>query len=218
MPPSPTVRTSDHNSADATSYSTASHTITANKLILLTLTTASAANGNAPTSISGHGATWVLVASRTEGSFTSEFLYRTMVGSDSTGTITITYADTQTQQTWSVVEWANVDTSGSQGSGAIVQSATAGQATSTDTLTVTLAAFASSDNRPFAAFGTNLNSGTATPETGWTELLEISGAESSATAMWRDDTADTSATVTWSATDPRHTGIAVEIKAAAVSG
>ena len=70
------------------------------------------------------------------------------MGTASTGAVTFDFgANSQTTCEWVIDEFAGTDTSGTNGSGAIVQSASqAYQPVSADPFTVTLAAFASANN------------------------------------------------------------------------
>lgn len=145
----------NRSSTDATSYTTASGTPGSNKLQLLAVGAINATAANIPTpSVTGAGLTWVLVNSvqyDTGGSNRGAlFLFRALSASPSSGALTIDFvSQTQTNCEWSWVELDGVDTSGTNGSGAIVQSSTAsGTATS---LSVTLAAFGDATNN--AAYG-----------------------------------------------------------------
>lgn len=210
--PTPTLLTNDIDTVDRTSYTTGSFAITGNQLVLMSVTGAvSAGTVNTPT-ITGHGATWVLVTSTDKAGDTTRkyFLFRTMLGSDSAAaTCSISFgAQTNIRCSWAVMQWANVDTSGTNGSGAIVQSAVNSQAPQA-ALTVTLSAFANSDNRPYAVFAYLENSNTITPEAGWTELFEQTSATEPITieGMWKNASDDVTPTGT-----NAYLGIAVEIK------
>lgn len=205
---------SNSDQTDLTSYTTASHTVTANALILAAVS-GSVASGtvNTPT-LTGHSGTWVAINS--QGMLSPErklFLFRTMVGSGSTGTVTLDWgAQTQERASWIIVEATGVDTSGTNGSGAIVQSVI-GSITDV-TLTLTLAAFGSSDNRPFATYRYTQNFN-GTPETGWTELADLNGTTLGHAAMCKSASDDLTASYTYAGGSGTQAGVAVEIKAAA---
>lgn len=155
--------TSGGSTTNAKSYDTASITPTANRLVLAFVSLGDAAeNAGLPDGLSGCGLTWVEVDRRddwTTGTYRTTAVYRAMGASPTTGAVTIDMTVSDLQQNacvWSIFEVAGVDTSGTNGSGAIVQSVdNAGAAASS--LTVTLAAFASSNNRHFAGFSADLN-------------------------------------------------------------
>lgn len=153
-------------------------------------------------------------------------LWRGLSASPGSSTGTITFDETQYYADWSVFELAGIDTSGTNGSGAIVQSASNKDVTGSGTAaTVTLSSFGSTDNG--AVYGTGwTNTGstirTCTPDTGWSEVHDTgttyAGAAAAAAieSQWRASN-DTSATGSWSA--PGFIlSIAAEIKAVAVGG
>jgi hypothetical protein len=217
--PAPTLLTSGSSTTDQSSYTTASVTAHANKLILVCVAGRPDDNSSQAVTVSGLSATWAQVALADSGAF-GRFAacYRTMVSSDQTGTITLNYNETQLTATWAVTEWSGVDLSGTNGSGAIVQAVT-NNATSATSLTVTLAGFSSSVNRPYAFFRYSGSTGTSS-EAGWTSLpSDITDAENSSGVLgeWRNDTSDTTPSASSSASGA-WAGIAIEIRAEGVSG
>jgi len=133
-----------------TSWTTASITPTANNLVLVSIETASGTPGKI-TSITGCGLTWVEVGNHQSATSTGEWLtvYRGMGASPTTGVLTLNSSATVTPE-WSVDQFANVNQSGTNGSGAIVQ-IVFNDANGTQTgITATLAALANANN---AAFG-----------------------------------------------------------------
>ena len=151
MPVTATHLTHDKSESGAASYNTASITPTANSLVLLTVFTQ---ENNAPSSISGNGLTWVLVDS---AGWSDEWLfmwtYRAMGASPSAGAVTINFSPSLSYYcAWAIDEFANVDTSGSNGSGAIVQSVDATNAGGGGSLSITLAAFGSTNNATYGTF------------------------------------------------------------------
>lgn len=132
----------------------------ANKLLLLSVSsrTGISTNPNQPT-ITGNGLTWVpintVVWDETSSSRRRTTLFRAMGTSPSSGTISISFSgQNQTDVIWIVDEASNVSTSGTNGSGAIVQSSTnddeSGSATG---LTTTLSTFSDSYNATYGSFG-----------------------------------------------------------------
>jgi len=159
------------NLSNAASYTTASISPGANKLVLVSVETTSTGTPNAPT-VTGAGGTWVQVGTAIDATNARRVtVLRDLSASPGSGPLTIDFAgQTQTSNGYSVDQFSNVDTSGTHGSGAIVQSVTGSTTSGTTTgFTVNLAALGSSTN---AAFGAIRNNGTAlvSPGSGFTEL------------------------------------------------
>ena len=224
MPSVLTALTGSSSSADATSYPTASVTPSANQLILLAVLNTKAASPPTTPTASGNGLTWVEVATVTFDTIASPLkrltLFRALGASPTGEAITIDFGGvTQTGCIWSVSEVDSVDTGGTNGSAAVVQSATNNANTGTS-LTVTLAAFGSTDNATYGGFGIN-DDVAINPGTGFTEIhdnvitvVPICGSETE----WRNDN-DTSVDASASdAANKRWGGIAIEIKFAAAGG
>jgi hypothetical protein len=115
-----------------------------------------------------------------------------------------------------VIEFSGIDTSGTDGSGAVVQSVT-NSGTPLSSLTVTLAAFGSVDNATYGTFSTNGNVTGWTPGSGFTLIHEQANATdgpSFATEFRADN--DTSVDATQPGSGDMG-GIAVEIKAASAA-
>ena len=113
------------------------------------------------------------------------------------------------------MEFDSVDTSGTNGSGAVVQQVqNAGFGSS---VSVTLVAFGDASNRPYAAFSLRSTLGTFTPESGYEELADQQSAgDNNAThaVEWHETSADVSPTGTFSGSQD-WMGYGVEIKFAA---
>ena len=71
-----------------------------------------------------------------------------MGSSPTAGAVTITFSGTPHEVLWTISEFSNVDTSGTNGSGAIVQAIT-GSSNSVTSFTITLGAFQSSTNATY---------------------------------------------------------------------
>lgn len=207
--------TNNVSETDANSYATASVTPTANNLILLTVVNRSGDSVNTKPTATGNGLTWVEIASVNFDivgtSRRTVTVFRAMGASPSAGAITIDFAGvTQTDCLWSVDQFSGTDTSGTNGSGAIVQSATVIE--SDGSTLVTLAAFGSADNATFGAFGDS-SALVMTVGSGFTQLGRKNSTNSAGIITeWRADN-DTSVDATGSAVDAG--GIGIEIKAAA---
>lgn len=219
------VLTQSSDTTNAASYATASVTPSSNALVLVATeqarNTATACTDNDVSGITGNGLTWVNINKQCfsdAGAPTHTVeLWRSMGASPSTGAITIsTGGSTQIHMAWAVIECTGVDTSGTNGSGAIVQSAINLTEPGTS-LTVTLGAFGDAGNATLGAFGVADNVA-VTEGTGFTELAEQlvsdGGLDSGLQVQWRS-TNDTNVDASWSSIDAG--GVAIEIKAAATA-
>ena len=115
---------SGSSTTDGTSFSTVnSISPSANRLVLAFIATGDTSGaGAAPTGVSGAGLTFTNVGGQQQGSGNQRVdIFRAMSASPSSGALTITYAATTENCGWVIVEFDGVDTSGTNGSGAIVQ-------------------------------------------------------------------------------------------------
>lgn len=219
MPIAGTELTTNGTTSPSTSVATASITPTANRLVLAEVR-ASSGGGTAPPAptLTGNGLTWVQIATRTytDGATETHRItrFRAMGASPTTGAVTIAHSTApNSTMAWSIREYSGVDTSGSNGSGAVVQTVTNG-GTGT-AASVTLAAFGSGTNGVDIAVGTFAGT-SLTPEAGYTGYTQASHFGNLLRAAW-DDVADTSPSMTigsstvWAA-------IATEIKEAGGGG
>ena len=217
-----TLLTEGNDESNGTSYDTASISPSANKLLIVDVAADSASDGaNGQPTLSGCGVTWVVVQSLVGvgvdgGGWARQTQFRAM-GNPTTGVLTIDFgSDTQEAVRWSVCEKGNVDTGGTNGSAAVVQSAT-GTSTGT-TCTVTLAAFGNINNATHGAFHREgeVTGATQTAGSGFTEETDL---ESDLTGgyygylhtEYRNDN-DTTVDSTASDAMDGTTGIAIEIK------
>lgn len=173
------VLTQGQNVSNTTGYATASITPSANALILLAVAnvrnTADACTWADVETVSGNSLTWVKVNEQCYSSVTVPTnmvtIYRSMGASPSTGTVSFFYGSTsQLAAAWAVIECTGVDTSGTNGSGAVAQSAINAN-TSSASITATLGSFGSANNATLGAFGTTGNT-SVTSGSGFTELAE----------------------------------------------
>lgn len=200
--------------SDATSGLTAactSVTPTANALVLFCIwyrnSDANSDPGDPSSVVGGGSQTYDKVTSVVHDTRRRIAVYRARQSSWTAGVITATFGVNVTA-IMHVLEFAGIDTSGTNGSGAIVQSAT--NTGSSTTLTVSLAAFGSANNVSFGFMAHSANEA-HTPGSGYTELTDVAGGNSSATEWFiGDDDPDMS----WT-TSSACTGIGIEIKAAA---
>lgn len=212
------------SSTDASSYATASVTPAANALILVSFATRTGitADPNQPT-LTGCGLTWVVVDSvvydNTSSSRRRVTLFRGMGSSPSTGALTFDCGgQTQTGAVWSIDQFTNVDTSGTNGSGAIVQSANASildnSGTPASSLTVTLGAFGSTNNATFGVLADEF-AGSESPGSGFTQLGftdNTPDVDLRLLSQWKS-TNDTSVDFSFAGPNVGFGAIAVEIKA-----
>jgi len=214
--------TSDTTSyaSEQTSQATASISPTANRLVLIGVVTNKSDVAGEVTAVSGAGLTFTQVLNLYFGGDSCMSVWRALSASPSSGVLTIT-ADSYFYG-WSVMEFASVDTGGTNGSAAIVQSVS-NTAAANNALTVTLAAFGNAENATFGAFSTKVASEparTMTPGSGFAEIHDVGlqdpsyGYSNSMATEWRNDN-DTTVDATFSDQLDFIGGIAIEIKAAA---
>src|SRR6266702_6570179 len=192
----------------------------ANRLILAWIVNTNNQTPDLPT-LSGNGLTWVVASTAVWNAGKPTFLdritlFRAMGASPTAGSVTISFSSGQESIAWSIVEFSGVDTSGTNGSGAVLQTATGtDDAAGPSGLTITLPSAIGSGNATAGGLG---NAGAAavsiSPGAGYTAFSEVylSGPQSDLRAEWR---ADGNATVnaTQSGSFPMG-GIAIEIRAA----
>lgn len=199
------------SNADADSYITGTINPPANQLILLWV----AGHDNAGTvhpagDVTGCGLLWQGVSTVERGVRTLR-LYRAIHASPSSGALTIPFASTQLGCWWSVIALDGIETGGSNGDTAIVQSVTGSFAAATEA-SITLAAFGNSNNATVGGFFHAANEGT-TPGNGFTEMGDFpnSAPNGALATEFRADN-DTTVDASWS-TSSVSVGIATEIKA-----
>ena len=202
-----TSLTSGYDNAPAGTCTTASITPTSNALVLLAVFH----NNGADPAVSGNGLTWVKIDRQNRsGGNGNVTIYRALGAFPTAGAITITTGASRCA--WSVVEYTGVDTSGANGSGAIVQ-AVKGQNGFSGSLALTLAAFSSTYNVTYGALflDNDCNSMGITPGSGFTQIHKTSGSTSNC-GQTQDQLANDT-TVDWTHTNAWNAGIALEIKA-----
>jgi len=167
-----------YSGTDKVSHVTASISPPANALILALVTaSASSLPNTVPVSITGNGLTWVLISDQESGIGKQGLgcsMYRAMGASPSTGAVTVTMPTASNSVCVNIVSLSGVNTSGTNGSGAVVQSNRA--AGSSTTPAVALAAISSPSNSVFAVVSRQGNPFNGTPKSGFTESMD-SGAQ-----------------------------------------
>lgn len=171
MPPPPGVAlTTGSDSANGGSYVTASVTPTANRLVLASIVVSVAAGGITPDMVcSGNGLTWVQVVRNALDNQRCAYVFRAMGAAPAAGAVTFSTAGGTTDLTaavWQVAEYADVDTSGTDGSGAVVQSAQARAAS------VTFAAAVGAGNSVYG-WGGSSGAVALTAGSGFVELAPV---------------------------------------------
>jgi parallel beta-helix repeat protein len=201
-------------------------TINGNRLALLAIHGRIASGTIAAPAIAGTlAATWVEVASVHYNTETDNrnklWVFRTMVGSDQTGTVTITPSGGQTwlNACWSLTQFDDVETSGTNGSGAVVQSATRsteGVSPGPTSIQVALGGIAHNTNRVFLAAATRrANAEDLVPEASLTELTddEVASEVHRMAVAYTVTTPDITPTYSWSTSDDDAGAVAIEIRA-----
>ena len=219
MAVSATHLTTSGNSTDGNSFTTASITPTAGRLILAAVENRAntAVDPNTPT-LTGNGLTWVQVATVFVTNTQRITVFRAMGGSPSAGAITIDLAgQDQFYCEWSISEFAGVDTGGTNGSGAIGQTASNTDTGTNAGITVTLGFDAASTSATFGAVRT-IGDGTAkiVSGSGFSELGESGDTDSDFQSQFKA-TSDTSVDWTWPSVASNGVAVAVEIKVPSAS-
>lgn len=179
-------------SASAVSHNTTAADFTASKLQSLAIRSSKTTAGTASTpTVTGGGRTWVQVADVLNTTATQRRLttFRALVGTtDTSQVLTIDCGGVAHSVTYWISESDGIETSGSNGSGAVGTSAT--NEAGTGTTASTSQSFVSSTSGCIAATASSVSS---TPEAGWTEFADVN---SQLAGMFRADN-DTTPTVTF---------------------
>jgi len=217
--------TSINNHGNLSSYSFPSATYSNDVLyIAFTTTSCSSADGcsqgiaPAATSVSGAGLTFTEIGAAGgllfSGTTRRIQAWRALVPSGATtGVVTVTLEYMSTSMGAAMLAFTGTKTSGTNGADAVVQYNT--NTSSGTGLTVTLNAFADSNNRPVAFFAHRYNEAT-TPEAGYTELWDATNATTPVMgyeAEWHATMAETTPSVSGWTTGYDNGGFALEIAA-----
>lgn len=197
---------------DQTSYTTASVSPAANKLILLYV--GNRRSGGLPTqpTVTGAGMTWTLVTSSDGGNEIRTSIFRALSASPGSGALTIDFSGiAQDSCGWSVVEHTGADTTGTNGAGAIVQTATNSNNTTNTGITVTLGAFSDSNNATSGVVYAR-SARAITVGTGFSQIGTADGGTESTITSESRSTNDTSVDWSWASVATQVTAHAIEIK------
>lgn len=200
---------SAYNNSDASSYATASHSVTEDRPVIVFVVAVDSAEPPQPT-ISGHGTTWEVAADRSNGSSRRVTAFVGVPPADSTDTIDIDFGGSgQTGCGWSVIDCTDADAAD-----AVVQAVT-NSAFDSATFAVTLAAGASANNRTLGYAMLNSNSA-ITDGDAFTTLSTHNGSSPNNSQLAQHSTSTFETTCDWSgATGQTWIGIALEIAEAA---
>lgn len=200
----------------STSFTTDSVNLSANKLVLVSVANAFSPSGVVEPTISGASRTWEKVITKVDTATVRRVtVFRSLSGSANSGALTIDFgSQSQLACVWSISEFENVDTTGTNGSGAIVQTASN---QGTGAVTVTLGAFSDAANATYGAM--RGGSETIVAGTGFTELGKYRPGTtgSYSQTQWKNSN-DT--TVDWSSSpngSGSYIGVAIELNATASS-
>lgn len=138
------------SAGSGSSANTASISPGGNKLIIINVGSSCSSTPNQPT-ISGCGLTLVAIQTKVRGTTYRFTSFRGLVPNPTLGTLTIDFAgQSQNDVFWTVDQISNIDTSGTNGSGAIVQSAIEDDSGS-GAPSITLPAFSNIQNGTYGA-------------------------------------------------------------------
>lgn len=178
-----TLLTSGNNPANQKVYATASIAPATNALVTIAVLMRRSSGVISPTVSGGGMAKWDLVANAdfdTQGTPTKRLLiFRALSATPGSGPVTIAFSSSVSNVQWIVSQWDGVETGGTNGSGAIVQSGLARSDAATS-LSVPLAAFSSANDAAYGIAGVAKNGPTITPGAAFTEIAEVSSGETSA--------------------------------------
>lgn len=212
-----TELTKGGSGTDQSSYMTSSYSPTAGRLVLACIYSGAATTPPEPT-LSGNSLTWTKVRSHTHtlgGSTARLTVFRARAAAPTSGALTIDFGgSTQGDCMWIVNEFAGLDTRGTNGASAVVQSAH-NDGSAVSSLTVTLSAFNRPTNPTFG-FVTMREQPSVTPGSGFTEISEASGPHSIQT-QWKASN-DTSVDWSWGGNANYVIGIALELAASPAHG
>lgn len=206
------------STTDATSFATNSVTPVAGNLYHLVIGATQAASASiADPTVTGCSLTWTkIVSDPATGGGRKLWFYRAM-GSPTTGALTISFGATSVDIFWCLLECSGVDTSGSGGSRAIVQSALSSISGSSGTSQqVDLATSTPVDSLDRCIFAClHLANENSTPRTNWTELSDRKHATLNANmeVQWRSDAFEATGSATWTTSQTRR-AIMAELRAA----
>lgn len=210
-----TLLAAGNDPANGKVYTTASISPVPNALITIAVMSHRAYGANPSPTISGGGMTaWDEVATTTFDVVGSPLkrvtIFRAMSTAPGSGPITITWDGNVSNSQWIVSQWEGIATSGTNGAGAIGQTA-ANAGDGVDGLAVALGAFGTPSNVAYGVFGVDSSNPAVTPGAGFTEISEQPSGETAASLMAEWGVNDPTIDASWSGLNGGALG--VEIKA-----
>ena len=163
-------------------YTTAVITPAPNTLITIAIASHRSTAASASPGVTGGGmAAWTEVATITYDPLSLPLkrisIFRAMSAAPGSGPLTITFPSTVSNAQWIVSQWDGVEITGTNGSDAIVQTAS-NAADVANGLLVSLAQFSHANNVAYGVFGARSSTAVINPGAGFTEIGEQSSAES----------------------------------------
>jgi len=175
--------TSGNNAANQRVYTTAAIAPAPQALVTVAVLMRRSAGALSPTITGGGMPAWQTVATLdfdTQGAPTKRLtVFRAMSAAPGSGPITITFSSTVSNVQWIASQWNGVETSGTNGSGAIVQAGTA-RSDGATSLAVALTPFSVANDVAYGVVGVARNGPIVTPASGFSEIVEVSSGETSA--------------------------------------
>ncbi len=169
----------------SSSYTTPAYLPAPRALIIACVASWFSPTPSSPTSVSGNGLTWDLIASKTNGINTGRLdIYRTMGASPLLDSFTANFASSRAGCGIRIIQLTGVDTSGNNGSGAIAQSNTSSSINATNP-SVTLSALNNSGKNTVIAFlEDNRPANLKTLERNWTLDINVPNANDTASSRF----------------------------------
>lgn len=200
------------DSGSGSSKGTNSISPTANSLVLVSVISFIGASlPNAPT-VTGCNVTWDQVLTLPDAASRFRLTVLRSLGTYTPGALTIDFGgQTQDAINYGIDQFTGVDTTGSNGANAIVQSATQLLTGSNTSITITLGAFSDVNNATWGVVGVNSALG-ITEGSGFTQLDYHAGNQTLQTE-WKS-TNDTSVDFSWASNADKKNGAAIELKIA----
>lgn len=214
--PTWSLLTSGSTATNASSFTTASVTLTAGRLYLLAVTTdgVNTSDRQVPTSVTHATGTFTLVDSQNVDAYVTQSLWRLIPSSTATGVVTIGHTGvTQDIEIWSLTEWTGFDSTTPLGTVA----KSLGTASTTSSVTATTAVSAEPSRLAVHSWvqDTIGTAATGAPASGWTEVSDNPQNESgfSVSMQVQARSSDASAaSVTWSSASSSHGSMVVEVR------
>ena len=207
--PVATLLTANKLTATQAVYTTASISPGANRAVYAFVASVQGAGVVTPT-LSGNGLTWTQIAVQSISTLRRLTVFRAMGSSPTAGAVTITHGSNMAECVWSIVEVADVDTTGTHASGATVQVVQKADAIGL-TGTNTLAALGSENNVHLAAIMTRSTSHAAvTHDADFAELSDTDASACLLEVAWARN--QTAYTPTWAGSD-NYVMVSIEVKA-----